>query len=89
MIGHHITEYSSIVDYRGTNMDRNCTWGTDIEVLTASHMLNTTLCMYDTVRGAWSTYGPHNVDVSLSTNLTEMSMYIRHPPDHFDVCSVI
>ena len=92
MIGHHIIgEYSSIVEYiRGTNMDRNGTWGTDIELMTASHMLNTSLSMYDTVSGTWTTYGPHNIDRSLSTNVTEMSMYIRHPPDHFDVvCSVV
>ena len=52
--------------------------------VTASHILNTTLCVYDTLRG---TYGPHN-DVSLSNDVTEM--YIRHPPNHFDVvCSVV
>ena len=47
MIGHHISgEYSSVVKYiRGTNMDRNGTWGTDIELMTASHMLNTSLSM--------------------------------------------
>ena len=92
MIGHHISgEYSSVVEYiRGTNMDWNGTWGTDIELMTTSHMLNTSLSMYDTVSGTWTTYGPHNVDRSLSTNVTEMSMYIRHPPDHFDVvCSVV
>ena len=92
MIGHHISgEYSNVVEYiRGTNMDRNGTWGTDIELMTASHMLQTSLSMYDTVSGTWTTYGPHNVDRSLSTNVTEMSMYIRHPPDHFDVvCSVV
>ena len=51
MIGHHISgEYSSVVEYiRGANMDRNGTWGTDIELITASHMLNTSLSMYDTV----------------------------------------
>ena len=51
MIGHHISgEYSSVVEYiRGTNMDRNGIWGTDIELMTASHMLNTSLSMYDTV----------------------------------------
>ena len=45
MIGHHISgEYSSAIEYiRGTNMDRNGTWGTDIELITASHMLNTSL----------------------------------------------
>ena len=57
---------------------------------TASHMLNTSLSMYDTVSGTWTTYGPHNVDRSLSTIVTEVSMYIRHTPDHFDVvCSVV
>ena len=92
MIGHHISgEYSSVVEYiRGTNMDRNGTWGTDIELRTASHMLNTSLSMYDTVSGTWTTYGRYNVDRSLSTSVTEMSMYIRHPPNHFDVvCSVV
>ena len=56
MIGHHIrSEYSSVVEYiRGTNMDRD------------GHMLNTTLCMYNTISRTWSTYGPHNVDLSLS-----------------------
>ena len=63
-------------------MDRNGTWGTDIELITASHMLNS---MYDTVSGTWTTYGPHSVDRSLNTNVTEMAMYIRHPHDHFDV----
>ena len=40
MIGHHINvEYSSVVEcIRGTNMDRNGTWGTDIELMTASHV---------------------------------------------------
>ena len=33
MVGHHIIEYSSIVEYiRGTNIDRNGTWGSDIEL---------------------------------------------------------
>ena len=59
MIGQHITNYSTIEEYtRATNMNRNGTWGSDIEIMTASHMLNTTLCMYDTVSGTWSTYGP-------------------------------
>jgi hypothetical protein len=90
IIGHHISgQYSSVVEYiRGTNMVRNGTWGTDIELITASHMLNTSLSMYDS--GTWTTYGPHNVDRSLSTDATDMSIYIRHPPDHFDaVCSVV
>ena len=47
MIGHHVSgEYSGVVEYiRVTNVDRNAMWGTDIELITASHMLNTTLSM--------------------------------------------
>ena len=47
MIGHHISsEYSSVMEYiMGTDMDRDGAWASDIEMLTASHMLNTTLCM--------------------------------------------
>ena len=62
MIGHHISvEYSSAVQYiRGTKTWG--TWGTDIELITASHMLNTSLSMYDNVSGTGATYGPHNVD---------------------------
>ena len=30
--------------------------------------------------GTWNTYGPHNVDRTLSTNVTNMCMYSRHPP---------
>ena len=57
--------------------------GVQTELITASHMFNTSLS------GTWTTCGPHSVDRSLSSNVTEMSMYIRHPPNHFDVCSVI
>ena len=40
MLNHISTEYSSAIEYiRGTNMDRNGTWGSDIEILTLAHML--------------------------------------------------
>ena len=49
-IGHHISlEYSSVMEYiMGTDMDKDGAWASDIEMLTASHMLNTMLYMYDT-----------------------------------------
>ena len=50
-------------------MDRNGTWGSDIELITASHnMLNTSLSMYDTV-----VLGLH-MDPTMSTDVTQMSM---------------
>ena len=55
-------------------MDRNGTWGTDIELITAFHVLNTSPSMYDTVSATWTTYGPY-VDRLLNTSATEMSIY--------------
>ena len=34
----------------------------------------------------WDRYGPHNVDRTL---ITDMCVFIRHPPDHFDVVCAI
>ena len=83
----------------GTYMDRNGTWGSDVEILILVHMLNTCLyvCMcvcvyvyvYDPEYRTWDRYGPHNVDRTLSSDVTDMSMFIRHPPDHFDVVCAI
>ena len=48
----------------GTDMDRNGTWGSDVEILTLAHMLNTCVYVYvyDPICRSWDRYGPHNVD---------------------------
>ena len=73
----------------GTHMDRNGMWGSDVEILTLAHMLNTCVYVYDPIYRSWDRYGPHNVDRTLSYDITDMSMFIRHPPDHFDVVCTI
>ena len=70
-------------------MDRNGTWGSDIEILTLAHMLNTCVYVYDPICRSWDMYGPHVVDRTLSSDITDMSMFIRHPHDHFDVVRAI
>ena len=56
-------------------MDRNFTWGTDIEILTMAHLLNTRVFVYNTVHENWGVYSPHNVDRSLNEpDITHMSM---------------
>ena len=73
----------------GTYMDRNGTWGSDVEILTLARMLNTCVYVYDPEYRSWDRYGPHSVDRTLSSDITDMSMFIRHPPDHFDVVCAI
>ena len=43
MLFHHLnSRYTSIDEYiHDTEMDRNFTWGTDVEMLTMAHLLNT------------------------------------------------
>ncbi len=45
LIGRHIEPYTSVQEYvRATKMDREATWGTEVETITLSHLLNTPVC---------------------------------------------
>ena len=89
MLSHHIDDNSSVSEYiKHTCMDQDGTWGTDIEILTLAHLLNTCIFVYTTEQCNWWRYCPQNVDRSLNVDLTSMSMYIQNPGEHFDVvCS--
>ncbi len=90
LLGRHIVQYSSVQDYiRATGMDRATTWGTDIEMLTLAHLLKTPVLCYATDESFWHRYFPCNVDRTLNYDVTQMAMYLNHPPFHFEVvCSV-
>ena len=86
LLGHHITRHTSIQDYiYATNMDAPTTWGTDIEILTFSHLIDTPIFTYDTSLEQWCRYSPSMVDRTIHNDPTQMSIYVRHPPLHFDV----
>ena len=65
---HHLPpRYTSIEEYiHDTEMDRNFTWGTDVEMLTMAHLLNTCVFVYNTVINNWGVYSAHHVDRSLN-----------------------
>ena len=70
-------------------MDQEFTWGTDIEIFTLAHLLETPILSYDVQTRAWWRYAPHNLDRSLNDDIQQMSMYLLHTSDHFHVvCSV-
>ena len=89
MLSHHINDHSSVSEYiQHTGMGQDGTWGTDIEILTLAHLLNTCIFVYTTEQCNWWRYGPQNVDRSLNVDITSISMFIRNPGQHFDVvCS--
>ena len=75
--------YSSIEAYtEATHMDRDCAWGTEI---TFAHLLHTPVLLYNTEHANWFRYSLHGVDVRLNDDVILMSMYLWHPPGHFEV----
>ena len=66
-------------------MDRFGTWGTDTEMVTLAHMLQTCIFSYNTEEHTWHRYTPENLDRTWQDDLTKMAMYLRHPYNHFDV----
>ena len=90
ILGHHVLNYSSIQDYiADTNMDRESAWDTDIEMLTLPHLLQTPILSYNAQDRRWSKYAAHDLDRTLNHDVTQMSMYLLHRYNHFEVvCSV-
>ena len=90
LLGHHLLNYDSIQTYIvASGMDKEYTWGTDIEMLTLSHLLNTPIVSYSEQFGNWQRYSPHNVDRTLRDEISHMCMYLLHSHNHFTVvCSV-
>ena len=66
ILDHHVLGYSSIQDYiADKNMDQDSAWGTDIEMLTLAHLLQTPILSYGAQLGEWQRYAPHDVERTL------------------------
>ena len=85
-LGHHLTGHNSIQSYiASTGMDRDSTWGTDVEMLSLAHLLQTPVHSYSQPLGLWQRYSPHDVDRQLSDDFQQRSMYLYHTGNHFNV----
>ena len=71
-------------------MDQFGFWGTDVEMHTLAHLLQTNIYSYDTALQRWELFYPGSVEYGLPRDVTQKSMYIVHYPNHFAVvCSVL
>ena len=78
--------YSSVQQYiEDTKMNQNETWGSDIEIITLSHLINTCIFTYSTQDQNWYRFSPHSVDRTLPDDITQRAMYLRYLPGHYDV----
>ena len=92
--GSHISNIrypSGIEQYIADNhIERDGSWGSDVEMLTLAHLLNVAVISYSRAGKQWAKYSPCNVDHSLESSQHDgMSMYIRHTGDHFDVVTSV
>ena len=89
-LGHHLTGHNSVQSYiASTGMDRDGTWGTDMEMLSLAHLLQTPVHSYSHQHGQWQRYSPHDVDRQLVDDLQQRSMYLYHTGNHFNVVGSI
>lgn len=93
MLGHieGRNSYNSVDEYiEKSKMENDMTWGTDLELLCFAHLTNTCVFTYCVESSNWARYGPHNVDRSLPVDLSVQSIYLCHPPGHYDLvgCTV-
>ena len=81
-----MSKFSSVKEYvQHTKMDKQGTWGTEIELLVLSHLLKTSIYTYLTTNKKWFVFSPSKLDKKLAFDSTSKSVYLRHPPIHYDV----
>ena len=81
-----MSKFSSVKEYvQYTKMDKQGTWGTEIELLVLSHLLKTSIYTYLTTNKKWFVFSPSKLDKKLAFDSTSKSVYLRHPPIHYDV----
>ena len=74
-----------------TGMDRDKTWGSELEIRVLSHLLNAAVYTYDTNNG-WSKYIPANVygRFNVSSHVDSLvTKYVRHNVNHYDVVTSV
>ena len=89
LLGAHI-RHGSVQEYiRVTRMNENSSWGTDVEIITFAHLVNTNV--YTFYNNSWWLYGPHIINIVMQLDVATRSVYILHTaePDHFQVVSSV
>ena len=70
-----------------TQMEQDGTWGSEVEVMALTHLLDTLIYCYDTSHG-WHLFTPGNIHGMFNLNqfaTHQMAMYVRHYVNHYDV----
>ena len=85
---HIDSRYTTIEQYiTQTRMNKSETWGTDIEIFTLAHLLDTPIMVYHHGLHYWNRYAPNAIDPTRTNDVTRTAVYINFRPnrEHFDV----
>ena len=69
---------------------RSASWGTDIEIIALSHMLNTFIASYSVERASWQIFNPRFVDGENDLSQgDQQAMYIHHNVNHYSAVTSV
>ena len=89
LLGKHVTQ-TSINDYcHDTSMHMDGAWGSEIEILSLAHLLQTNIHSFDTTSDCWLLFAPNQLEPTLQLDCSAKSLYIVHHPSHFEVVSSV
>ena len=87
---HIRSSHTSVQSYiASSKMDKSRIWGTETEILTLAHMLQTDIYSYNTDDHKWHKYGIADLDRTVSDDVTRTSIYMHHPYNHFEIVQSI
>ena len=89
LLGTHVTQTSIDSYCQDTSMHMDGTWGSEIEILSLAHLLQTNIYSFDTSSDCWLLFAPNQLEPTLQLDFTAKSLYIMHHPSHFDVVSSV
>lgn len=89
LLGTHVTQTSIDSYFHDTSMHMDGAWGSEIEILSLAHLLQTNIYSFDTSSDSWLLFAPNQLEPTLPLDFTAQSLYILHHPSHFDVVSSV
>ena len=86
LLDKHIRGYTSMEEYiTKTDMNKDGTWGTLLELLTVAHLLQANVYNWNVQQRNWYEFGHSIVQAVTCDNTPRKSIYLRHTGNHYDV----
>lgn len=81
------TTVQSYID--STGMNRAGTWGSELEMMCLSHMLNTVVYSFGAGNNNWEVFAYNFIDRTLTCDYTQKSIYLWFSSSHFKVVTSV